>query len=200
MRFIQIRNAANIAVARLRRLSLDGIHTLLAQLLKVKSGGLIPVLISVALLKSVSKRFSLGWDIQWQGINSADKASGAGGDITVNHNGHSELVCEVTERPIDDLRVISTFNTKIVKTGIINYLFLYTNAVPEHSAFAAAEKYYTQGHEIIFLNIGNWTLTNLATLGSKGREIFLEQLATLIDDKTTPATIKVAWNKIIQSL
>ena len=199
-KFCEMRDSATIPLSRISRLSLEQYEVLIGQLLQVQSGGLIPVLLVVAMLRTVKGCYGLKWDIQSQGINVADKASGAGGDVTVTEGGNVLLAIEVTERPIDKARVVSTFNTKIVRAGIADYLFVYANAQPADEARAAARTYFTQGHEINFLQVQEWIVNNLGTIGAKCRGIFTHEVLDLFDTKQVPAKIKVAWNDIVKAV
>ena len=110
--FVEMRAKSNIPISRIQRLGLDQYELVIVNLLRTPSGGLIPVLLAVAMFKTISDCFTLQWDIDWQGINVADSASNVGGDITVKSDGRILLVIEVTERTIDKARIRSTFNTK----------------------------------------------------------------------------------------
>ena len=142
----------------------------------------------------------LPWEVEWQGINVSDKASGAGGDITIKREGSTVLAVEVTERPIDRGRVISTFNTKISPHAIDDYLFFFSAAVPTEEARAAAKQYFAQGHDINFVPVKDWIITTLTTIGSKCRAQFTENFIELLSVGTVPGKLKVAWNDLIQGL
>ncbi len=201
-KFIELRESSKITVAKIKRLSVQQITYVLNNLLGVRTGGLGPVLVTVALLNAKSKALGLNWTIDFQDINQADQASGASGDITVKDGkGNTVMVLEVTERPIDATRVTSTFNTKIVKQGILDYWFIYKGpAKIEDTARAAAEQYFARGHDVNIAHIMAWVMENLSTIGPEGREIFLEELTVLLQSNATPSMLKVSWNKIIQSL
>ena len=177
-RFVELRNASRVPLSQISRLSLEQYNELLTEMLRVQSGGLIPV----------------------QGINVSDKSSGAGGDITVTLAGEIALAIEVTERPIDKARVVSTFNTKVVRAGIQDYLFVYSNAVPAEDARKAARTYFSQGHEINFVQVKAWILNNLVTLGSKCRAVFTKELLALLDVREVPASVKIAWNDLVKKV
>jgi SacI restriction endonuclease len=198
--FTDLREASKIQIAKIKRLSLNQHKYLIDELIKTKSGGLLPVLITVALLKTISSCYKLDWKVELQGINEADHASGAGGDVTIKTDGEVICVLEVTERPIDSTRVVSTFNSKIVRNGITDYIFVYKNIAPSVDAINSAERYFGQGHEINFVRIAEWVINNLATLGTKCREMFLDELISLIDNKEVSSGLKVRWNGIIRSL
>lgn len=199
-RFVLLRDAATIPLSRISRLSLEQYQTLVAKLLQVQSGGLIPVLLTVAMLRTIRACFSLAWEIEWQGINVADQASGAGGDVTVKQGGSVVLAVEVTERAIGKARVVSTFNTKIVRAGIEDYLFVYSISLPTDEARQAARTYFSQGHEINFLDVQDWIVNNLGTVGAKCRGIFTQEVLGLFDTRDVPALVKVAWNDIVKEV
>jgi hypothetical protein len=98
------------------------------------------------------------WEIDYQGINVADAASGVGGDITITHEGKIVFAAEVTERPLERARIVATFNTKIAPNGIEDYLFFVRSETLADDARQQARQYFAQGHEVNFLEIKNWVL------------------------------------------
>ncbi len=173
---------------------------LLDALLLTPSGGLVPVLLSVAAFTAIARAYDLPWQIEWQGINVADAAKGAGGDITILRDGKTVISVEVTERPIDKARVISTFATKISRNSIDDYLFFHSAAAPTNEARKAARAYFAQGHEINFVSIKDWISMVLTTLGAKDRTIFTNSVIDLLDKKEVPASLKVAWNDHVRAV
>ncbi len=129
-----------------------------------------------------------------------DKASRASADITIKHNDEVILAIEITERQVDESRLVSTFTTKIVPFGIQDYLFLFSTVFPSESARAAARKYFAQGHDISFLQIKDWLVHLLGALGIKGRKLFVNDFLQLLNEPGVPASLKVAWNDRIESL
>jgi len=194
-KFIELREQGTVKLTRIQRLSLEQYENLIAKLLTVPSGGLLAVILSVAMFQTLSECFGLNWEIEWQGVNVADRAAGAGGDITVRSGEKVILADEVTERSIDKNRVVAKFNTKIAVHGLENYLFLFTQSAPAREARDAAQHYFGQGHDISFLPIAPWLVSCLGTIGCKCRKIFHEKILTLMDQRTVPAHIKIAWNE-----
>lgn len=152
------------------------------------------------MLHTIKSCFQLRWEIEFQGINVSDRASGAGGDVTVRLDGESVLAIEVTERPVDKSRVVSTFNTKVVRKGIQDYLFAYSAAIPTEEARKTARTYFSQGHEINFVQVKDWLINNLATLGAKCRRTFTKELLALLDSRDVPASVKMAWNDLVRAV
>ena len=198
--FVRLRDASRVALAHINRLNLDQYDTLLEALLKTPSGGLLPVLLTVAMFQTIKECFSLGWEIDWQGINVADKATGVGGDVSISENGILICAIEVTERPISRSRVVSTFNTKISPNGIGDYMFVFTGINPDPDARQVASQYFGQGHDVNFIDIKPWLLNNLATIGSACRSKFTKAFLSLMDTSEVPAALKVKWNDLVKRL
>lgn len=198
LKFVELRDKSQVTVAKIQRLSLAQYSDLIEQLLQTKSGGLLPVLLTVAMFRTIKACHGLPWEIEWQGINVADKASGAGGDITIRRNGAIFLSVEVTERVVDGPRVVATFNTKISKNAIPDYLFL-TTQPPAKDATEASGRYFAQGHEMNFLAVRAWLVNVLGTIGAACRKQFTDEFLTLLQAEA-PAAIKVGWNDLVKRL
>lgn len=199
-RFVSLREAADIPLTRLQRISLTQYDALISNLLNKPSGGLIPVLLVVATVNMVKAHFGLGWEISWQGINVADAPSGAGGDITITDDEEIILAVEVTERQVDSTRLTATFNTKIAPSGLRDYLFLLGATAPSQDVLQQAKRYFAQGHEVNFVHIKEWILMLLVATGIRGRNIFNSKLLELLDHAEVPQTIKAYWNECIDAL
>lgn len=197
-RFVKLRERSGVKLARLPRISLSQVQRLTDALLSRPTGGLMPVLLTVALLKALSETYQLGWRVEWQKINVADRASGVGGDITVREGDQLRLVIEVTEREIDRARVEATFRSKLTRFDIQDYLFVFKEAPPAEEAHQLGHQFFAQGYEIGFARVSDWIYYNLATAGAKGRAFFLREIVNLLED--TPAAVKMIWNQVVQQL
>jgi SacI restriction endonuclease len=192
--FVALRDAADIPLRQVARLSIEQYGVLISGLLATKSGGLIPVLLVTAMFQTMRDCYGLDWEIEWQGINVADRASGVGGDVTIRRDGKAILAIEITERAIDRARVVSTFNTKISPASLDDYIFVSAGAPPTDDARDAARRYFAAGHDINFIEIQNWIISIMTTIGPKCRARFSGNLLTLLGGKGIPASVKVAWN------
>ncbi len=197
-RFVELRESSRVPVVALERMSLEQIAQVVANLLSRPSGGVLPVLITVALLRAMKRVYRLAWDIKWQPINVADRTSGVGGDVTVWDGEQIYLVIEVTEREVDRGRVETTLRDKISQLGLRDYLFAFTNVEPQKDAKLLAEMLFAQGHEVGFIRVQDWVYYNLATAGNEGRKVFLKEFTELLNG--APAAIKMAWNDAVQQL
>jgi hypothetical protein len=192
-RFIILRERENVPLRRIAKPNLDQLDRLIKGLLGVKSGGRFSAYLATAMFQTLNECYGLGWDVQFQGINVADKASGAVGDITVRKGGSIVLGVEVTERAIDHNRVTMTFDEKISPSGLADYLFV-TTAAPADEAVTAARGYTAVGHEINFVRLDSWLVHNLATIGPPCRALFQAKMLDLLSADGVPVELRVAWN------
>ncbi len=198
--FIQLREASDIALQDIRKLSVEQYDRLIAGLLSVPSGGWLPMLLAVATFITISDCFDLKWRVDWKGINVADRAKGEGGDISVFRNDRLLFSIEVTEREINRARVVSTFKTKISPAGIDDYIFFYSATPPTDEARDAARQYFAQGHDVNLIPVKDWIITTLSTIGPKCRRTFTERFMELLGSKGVPAALRVAWNDQLDKL
>ena len=197
--FYDLREKSQIPISRLGRVSLEQIATLMNRLIATPSGGRFPMYLVEAAFIGIRERFELDWEIEVQGINVADAAGGAGGDVTVRENGEIAFAAEVTEREVNAERVVATFQTKIAPNAIADYLFLITDGVAEQARIQA-RAYFVQGHEVNFIQITDWINQTLVTVGAAGRAAFFVALMERIEDEETPTAIKTAWNREVDRL
>ena len=198
--FIQLRESSHIEIQRLKRISLVQCEYLIGELLKIPSGGRFPVFLIVSTFQAIKNVYCLDWEIDFHGINVADKAAGASGDVTIRSKGKVFLAAEITERIVDRERVVATFDTKIAPKSIEDYLFLVLEKSQDPAGLEQARKYFAQGHEVNFLEIKNWMVSILSILGSHGRSVFLNWLADYLDNVDIPKVLKVAWNDTMQHI
>ncbi|HEX7377523.1 MAG TPA: hypothetical protein VF278_10445 [Pirellulales bacterium] len=194
--FVLLREAANVPLARLQRISLEQCHELAIQLMGRRSGGRFPLFLVVAAFTAIKECLNAPWELSWQQINVADSAAGAVGDLELIGDGRIILAGEITERSLDRDRIVSTFTTKIVEAGVTDYLFLVTKP-PADDAKQQCFCYFAQGHEINFVEIASWIHMILATLGTGGRRLFEARMADLLGQPDVPKSLKVDWNDCI---
>ena len=199
LHFYDLREKSQIPISRLGRISLEQISTLMNRLIATPSGGRFPMYLVEAAFIGISERFQLDWEIEVQGINVADAAGGAGGDVTVRENGEIAFAAEVTEREVNAERVVATFQTKISPHAIADYLFLITDGVAEQARIQA-RAYFVQGHEVNFIQIADWINQTLVTVGAAGRAAFFTALMERLEEEETPTAVKTAWNLEVDRL
>jgi hypothetical protein len=156
--------------------------------------------LAAATFQTIKQTFNLPWEINWQGINVADRAAGVGGDITILRGSELIMAVEVTEREIDRNRVIATFAAKIAPANIRDYIFLFSDVEPAGEAKEAARIFFAQGYDLNFMPVKEWIHFILGTLGPAARESFAVNLLELLQDNRVPAALRVTWNEQIATI
>jgi predicted peroxiredoxin len=195
--FLRLREQSQVEMLRLERVSLRQLDRVVKGLLARRSGGLLPLAIVVATVRAISERFGLGWRIEVQGINVADAATAAGGDVTIFSNGDKVMVIEVTERPVDTHRLAATFATKIAPANA-EYVFMVHLTSVGPDVIEQAERYFAQGHEVNFVDIAEWVRSTLASTGAAGRRAFQAAMVETLAAPDVPKTVKLAWNEELE--
>ncbi len=198
-KFIEVREKADIQLVSVVRLSVEQYRYFLDALLHNQSGGLIPVLITEAIFDTINEQYGCGWEINRQGINTADGATGAAGDVTISNDGKVIKAIEVTERPISETRVVTTFNTKIATSDVRDYLFVYTATTPDDGAYAVANAYFAQGFDINFIKLSNFVISVFIAGSEQTRTLFMNKMLALLQHGDVPAGVKTAWNDALQA-
>ncbi|MEX1180753.1 MAG: restriction endonuclease, SacI family [Cucumibacter sp.] len=196
--FVELREAANIHLRRVGKPSLPQLMSIIHHMLGMKSGGRVSSYVTVALFQTLGEHYDRGWDVEFQGINVADKFTGAVGDVTVKKDGATVLGVEITERPISRDRVTLVFDQKISPAAVKDYLFV-TTAKPDPEAFEAAKNYTAAGHDMNFVDLSSWAHKALATIGPEGRTLFQDRLVAQLASTGVPAELRLAWNEALQT-
>lgn len=199
-RFVLLREQARIELVKVERISLTQYKCLMRGLLTKPSGGLFPFILVLAMVETIVHRFSLPWRVEFQEINVAGRASGAGGDITIKEQEKVLLTIEVTERSVDVPRVQATFRDKIASGEPSDYVFLVHLERIGDEAKQQAGKYFFQGYDVNFVGIHEWLIHTLVTVGIKGRKYFQERVVHHLSKDQIPKVLKVAWNEELVGL
>lgn len=199
--FVRLREAHHVPVLDLPNIPPLRWREFFQRLIGIRSGGLVPVLMVVALFEAIRRRLDVPLEITWQGINQPDAPSGSQGDIKVSLAGQTLLVVEVTERALDADRLRQTFQSKMRLYEARDYLFILTTAPPvKDDLQTLINAYALSGYEVVLQPLIEWAEGILSLLGSTGRQAYLQVLRELISQRDVPASVKVGWNKVVESL
>ena len=83
---------------------------------------------------------------------------------------------------------------------IEDYLFFVTRPEQEPEVLQQVRQYFSRGHEVNFIEIRNWIVATLGTLGVRGRALFCQELANRLDQQDVPKPMKVSWNEQIDRI
>lgn len=195
-RFLILRETSKVALVRIERFSVVQFGALINAILDSASGGRWPVILATAMLRAISTQWGMNWTVDSQGINVADAPSGAAGDITVRAGDHVLLAAEVTERIVDRTRVMTVFNAKIADAQIRDYIF-FAEPDSESRPEELAQQYFAQGYEINFVDLSAWLHHMLVTIGVQGRDTFVSEVLAILEEESTPGSVKVTWNSVV---
>ncbi len=198
--FLRLREESKVDLYQLERISFSQYSSLIANLLDRQSGGVFPCLLVLSMIETIAERFDLSWEIDAQGINVSDRASGVGGDLTINKDGVALLTIEVTERRVDASRVQATFRTKIATAGLSDYVFAVHLARVSEDAKRQAERYFSQGHDVSFVDLRGWLVNSLVVVGVEGRMLFHDRMREHLADPEVSKMLKLAWNEEVEKL
>ena len=110
-----------------QRISLPAMSAMLTTFLGTPSGGLRPLAVATALLRTIGTAFGVFSHVEGQGINEADAAGGAPGDVLCYCHDDPDQLCLVVEVKDIDLTLAhvqsSTRKAKQADVGLTNLLF-----------------------------------------------------------------------------
>ena len=110
-----------------QRISLRRLRAILDSFLSEPSGGLRPLAVTAALMKTLSDAFSLFSRVESQGINEADAAGGVPGDVICYCRDDPARICLVIEVKDMELTLAhvnaSSLKAKQADAGLANVLF-----------------------------------------------------------------------------
>ena len=108
-----------------QRMSLGHLKSMLNDFLDESSGGLRPLAVSTALLRTLGEAFSLFTEVTSQGLNESDAATGTPGDIMCYKQEVLSLVVEVKDTELTLTQAeASSFKAKQSRQDLSNLLFI----------------------------------------------------------------------------
>jgi len=163
------------------------------------SGGLRPLAVASALFKILGEGFSLFDDVQSQGVNEADAATGMPGDIMCRRDGKLCLVVEVKDRGLTLADVRASTRKAREAEGDLSDLLFAVSSVREkdqdeiaslvHSNWAAGLNIYT-------VNLLDLSCHAFALLKEEWRIQFVRAICNELDSRQDQAARK-AWHDLL---
>ncbi len=181
------------------RIGLDHLCDLLDRYLAVSSGGLRPMVVTTALMKTIGRAYSLFSRVESQGVNEADAASGVPGDVMCY--GEADSLALAVEVKGDELTLIELESTitKARSSRVTNILF----ATP---GFASADREaieakiteeFAQGSNIYQTSIHSLTRSAFMLLGEEWRVTFLQAVCSELDARSTQPSDRLAFAALL---
>lgn len=185
------------------RVSLPGLRQALETFLGESSGGFRPLAVTAAMMRVLGRGFSIFSRVTSQGVNEADAASGAPGDVMCyDEDDHMILAVEVKDRELT-LSDVKAFTRKARESDkrLSNLLF----AAPSirereidsiHDAVAAA---WASGQNVYQMDIIDLAVAAFVLLSEEWRPELLREIGKELDDRGDHAHRK-AWQDRLVAL
>ena len=181
------------------RIGLVQLCGLLDRYLEVSDGGLRPLIVTTALMRILGEAFSIFTRVDSQGVNEADAASGAPGDVLCfGPDEELVLAVEVKGQNLTYVELESTI-MKARSTGVENILF----ATPK---FASADRQaieakianeFALGCNVHQTSIIDLVRTAFSLLGEDWRVNFIISICVELDARTTQPVDRIAFAELL---
>ena len=196
----------NVSYAVPTRISMSDTLSVIREFLDAPSGGESPMIVAVSLMRILGRRLSLFSGVRRQGVNEADSATGAPGDILCfreAEDGAEELVLaiEVKEGAVSLVEINATID-KARHTRITEVMFAAPGRRPDDEvaieervvkAWAAGTNVY----EISLIDIARVALT---LVGEAERPVLLNEIGKEINERALHPRMRTMWAGILSSI
>ncbi len=185
-----------------QRVSLPRVQLILDKFLHTPSGGLRPLAVTAALLRTIGDAFSIFSRVESQGVNEADAVGGMPGDVLCYDRVDPERTCLVVEVKDLDLTLAhvqaSSLKAKQVDESLTSLLF----AVPgvteaEHGEIRSlVRREWASGLNIYTASIRSLVDATFVLLDDSFRVRLLRAIGDEIDDRRNQAARK-GWHDVL---
>ena len=169
------------------RIGLNKLYGLLDRYLEISDGGLRPLIVTTALMQTLGEAFSIFTRVESQGLNEADVASGAPGDVLCyGADDELALAVEVKGHGLTYLELEATI-LKARSTGVENILF----ATPEiafsdrEAVEAKINDEFAMGSNVHQISITDLVRATFSLLGEDWRVKFIKSICDELDARST---------------
>ena len=182
------------------RVSLHDLCTTLVAFLSEPSGGHRALAVAAALMRVLGEGFSIFARVEAQGLNEADAAAGAPGDVMCyDEDDHMVLAVEVKDRGLTlaDVRS-STRKAREADAALTNLLFAVPD-VKEPEALTAALSEWAAGLNVYVVDIVDLAHSAFVLLPEESRPAFLRAIGTELDARGDHAHRR-AWHSALLNM
>lgn len=182
------------------RVSLDRLYSLLVDYLAESSHGLRPQVVATALFRVLGEAFGLFDNVAGQGLNEADAATGAPGDIICrNEDGSLVLAVEVKDRTLrlTDLRAAIR---KARTSDLRNLLFTVPSvaASDEEAIRSSIADEWGKGINVYHLPIESLVHSVFVLLDESWRVRLLDAIGVELDSRGAPLDSRERWCALLE--
>ena len=181
------------------RIGLDHLCEILDRYLEVASGGLRPLVVATALMRTLGKAYSLFSRVESQGVNEADAASGVPGDVMCYGEDDSlALAVEVKGHELTLIGLEATI-AKARSSRVTNVLFATPGlaSVDRESIEAKITEEFAQGSNIYQISIRSLARSSFMMLKEDWRVTFLQAVCSELDARSTQPSDRLAFASLL---
>jgi len=190
-----------------QRVSLEQTIEITERFLSERSGGERPLIVADALMRTVGRVFGLFDEVFRQGINEADSASKAAGDIMCLHNNEEfsfeqqVMVVEVKDRKLTLIEVNASIE-KVRERRVPALLFVVPGLDPldEQAIRQRAKEEWALGTNIYFSQLHELMRVAFVFAGERARTQFLQEVGAGINKLTVQPTLRVVWSNLLSQM
>lgn len=186
----------------LLRISLPDLREILWEFLADSSGGLRPLVVATALMRIFGEGFSLFSRVESQGINEADAASGAPGDIMCHaEDGKILLAIEVKDRELTLTDTDASIRKSRQSGDSLSNLLFAAPRIRQHdreSIETSIQSAWATGLNIYHVDIVDFATHGLVLLDESWRPKFLREIGRELDTRGDPVHRR-SWNEILKN-
>ena len=183
------------------RIGLDHLCDLLNRYLVVSSGGLRPMVVATALMKTLGRAYSLFPRVESQGVNEADAATGVPGDVLCY--GENDLLALAVEVKGHDLTLIEVESTiaKARSSRVTNILFATPGlaSADRETIEGKITEEFAQGSNIYQTSIHSLARNSFMLLNEDWRVKFLYEVCSELDARSTQPADRLAFAELLTS-
>ena len=177
------------------RISLSQLRDLLDRYLEVSDGGLRPLIVATALMRTLGEAFSIFTRVESQGLNEADAASGAPGDVLCfGTDEELVLAVEVKGHELTYVELGSTI-LKARSTGVENILFAAPGiaSADREAIDTRIEAEFALGSNVHQISINDLVRATFGLLGEGWRVQFIREICEELDARSTDPADRVRF-------
>lgn len=186
-----------------QRVSLEQVTSATSELMGLRSGGEASLVVVAALLRVFAKATGLFDSVTRQGINEADAASNAPGDVLCFREGDQlpALAVEVKDRSLTLLDLNATIQ-KARQARVTEILFAADSPADSETMEidSRIRQEWGQGANIYHLETADLIRAVFPLLGSGARVEFLRAIGADFDANAVQPAIRMAWADILRRI
>ena len=182
-----------------RRIGLAQLCGLLDRYLEIADGGLRPMIVATALMRTLGEAFSIFTRVESQGLNEADAASGAPGDVSCF--GADEELALAVEVKGHDLTYVELGATILSarSTGVENILFATPGiaSADREEIEKRTDDEFASGSNVHQISINDLARATFSLLGEDWRVQFIKEICDELDARSTDPADRVTFAELL---